>query len=298
MGKELRNREIPFSTEVGSLRNPIDRKKAAVLISQGKPIGAFNRGVCAIWGDGSSPAFTESVSEIKGEKRGHRPLAASLTTKEFVSLLDPNKIPPELHSTFFDADELAARTGSLCFFRGPITEAAAIKIPNSMVSRVDGVPVIQNWDSRGHRPTSALLRTVRNLGVRFPAVTSMNMSGEPEITDQGEGVKFAEEANIPFFLLDPDDQKKAVGSYTIIDVAAEGLRLIREGNIPSELLVELLGTSIDRSNSTTARSIQPLMFPADRIRGVNPRLARVAILSSLSGHRRTAEIALNAGKLI
>jgi hypothetical protein len=73
-----------------------------------------------------------------------------------------------------------------------------------------------------------------------------------------------------------------VGSYTILGVSDVGLQLIREGNVPSALLKEFLG-DIDTTGATTAKSLQPLVFPTELIQGVNPKTARIAILSTLRG---------------
>ena len=66
-------------TEVASVWEPQAREHAASLVLRGEPVGTYNRGVCAIWGDGANPLFPAKVAQIKGEKRGERPLAAKFT---------------------------------------------------------------------------------------------------------------------------------------------------------------------------------------------------------------------------
>lgn len=271
--------------EVGDLRDPQAREKAARLTAQGKPIGLYNVAVSAILGDGSNPAFVESVSRIKGEKRGQRPLAACLTTEQFVELLDPTKISSELHDKFFNARDLASRTGSLCFFRGPITKQAAVRLPQSMVSEIDGVSVIQNWDAAGHQPTNLLLAKMRAEGVEYPAITSMNESGNPEIVDQHEAVVFSQDHGLPMFLSDEKTNPKVTGSYTILELNPSGLKLLREGNIPSAMLSILLDAPIDTEGATTAKSANPLTLPEgelDAFKTVDPKIGRIAILSALN----------------
>src|SRR6266704_1102788 len=142
-----RRKPSPPKTQVASVWEQAAREKAAVFVQQGEAIGTYNRGVCAIWGDGDNPRFPGRVAQIKGEKRGERPLAASLRTRTFVEMLDPAKISSDLHDLFLKADDLAARTSSLCFLRAPITEAAAASIPASLISRLpDDTPILQNWD--------------------------------------------------------------------------------------------------------------------------------------------------------
>jgi hypothetical protein len=286
-------------TEVASLRSPYARQKAADLAKEGQPIGSYNRGVCAIWGDGANPEFPATVAKIKGELRGNRPLAASLSTERFVEMLDLSKVPPSLHDTFLNAKKLADATGSLCFFRAPITDAAARTLPPSMVSEIDGVKIIQNWDAKGHRPTHKLLRAFEHEGIEFPAVTSMNVSGEPEITSQQQGIEFSQVRGIPMFLEDPKDPHRAVGSYTILGLSDSGLQLVREGNIPSEVIQKLLGVEIDTSDHTVAKSMKPLSFDSTRLEGVDPRFARIAILSSLQDRPETiTKAVLHTGRLL
>lgn len=290
---------VPYSTEVASLRSPFARGRAAAIAKEGNPIGSYNRGVCAIWGDGENAQFIKSVADIKGEERNNRPMAASLSTERFAEMLDLSRIPASLHETFVNARGLANATGSLCFFRAPITESAARSLPPSLVSRIDGVPIIQNWDPAGHRPTHKLLRAFDHEGIEFPAVTSMNVSGQPEITNQQEGIEFSQAKRIPMFLQDKKDAQRAVGSYTILGLTDRGLALVREGNIPSELIEKLLGVGIDRSSHTVAKSMQPLAFDSARIDGVHPRFARIALLSSLQDHpSAVTKAVLHAGRLL
>src|SRR5437660_3809379 len=104
---ERRSERLYHPTEVSSVWEPQAQEHAASLVLKGEAIGTYNRGVCAIWGDGGNPSFPARVAQIKGEKRGERPLAASLRTSTFVDMIDPNKISPDLHDLFLKADELA-----------------------------------------------------------------------------------------------------------------------------------------------------------------------------------------------
>lgn len=298
-GSPRKEELIPQSTEVASLRNPYARTKAAELAVNGKPIGSYNRGVCAIWGNAADPEFLSAIARIKGDERLNRPMAASLPTERFVEMLDLDQIPSSLRETFVNAKALARTTGSLCFFRAPITKVAARSLPPSLISYVDGLPIIQNWDPVGHRPTHKLLRAFAHNDIEWPGVTSMNVSGCPEITDQKEGEKFSREKGIPMFLEDPKDDLVAVGSYTILGLSRDGLQLVREGNIPSELLQKLLGVDIDKSSHTVAKSMKPLSFDASRLEGVDPRIARIALLTSLRDHPPVVtEAVLKAGRLL
>ena len=280
MSHAERNEITPAPTEVGSLWEPASRERAASLAAQGLPIGVYNRGVCAIWGDGANKDFVDAILQIKGEKRGERPMGASLPTSDFVTLLDPAKIPENLRSVFLVAEELASRTGSLCFIRGPVTQEAASSLPGSIVSWVEGTPIVQNWDAQGHKPTYLFLKTLMEKGVAYPAVTSMNVSGTPEIVDQDAGIAFSRAKHIPYFLTDPKDTKNVIGSYTILSIGQAGVELVRDGNIPGHVFATLLGTRIETSRTIPAKYPQPTLSP-ELTDGLDPREARIAILSSL-----------------
>lgn len=273
-----------YQTEVGSLWDKAARAKAAIFVAQGFPIGVYTRGVCAIWGDASNPHFPESVARIKGENRIGKPIAASLPSAVIVKCLDTAKIPQYLHHTFLQAEDLAARIGSLCLLRLPLTDAAANTLPPSIVSQEDGTPFIQNWEAQGHKSIHLLTQQIMELGISYPAVTSMNISGKAEIVSQAEGITFSRERNIPFFLIDPRDTGKVLGSYTILAVNPYSVTLIREGNIKGSLFERLLGTAVDTSQAIKAKYAQ-LEFPQTLLADLNPKEARIAILSFLHGYQ-------------
>lgn len=280
-----RNAQRRYQTEVVSLWDEAARHKAAKLIAQGLPVGVYTRGVCAIWGDGSNPTFSESVARIKGEDRIGKPIAASLLSQALVKYLDATKIPRCLHPIFLQGEELVNRTGSLCLLRLPLTQEAANRLPSALVSEEHGTHFIQNWEAQGHKAISLLVGKMIKLGVSYPGVTSMNISGKAEIVNQQEGVAFSRERGIPLFLLDPRDRGKVCGSYTILGVDPRGVQLIREGNIRGSLFERLLGTSLDMSKAVKAKYAQ-LEFPQTLLAGLNPKEARIAILSFFHGYQR------------
>jgi hypothetical protein len=272
-----------MSIKVASQWDPAARQEAARLMSAGQAVGAFARGVCAILGDGANPAFVDAVVRAKGEKRRTQPLAGLLEAATLVPLLDPAQIPPDLHPIFLDPAEFAARLGSLCFIRLPVTEAAARQLPPLMVSRsAGGTPIVQNWDPNGHPALGALFAAARAHGLAYPAGTSMNRSGQPEIAGQEEGQTFAAEAGMPVFLTDPRDKGIARGSYTILGVAPAGVSIVREGNVPGTLFEMLLQTPLTRAVEREARFARPV-FPGTVTSGADPHAIRLRAIEYLAG---------------
>jgi hypothetical protein len=277
--------ELPSRhTEVRSVWDQDARHEAALLAKQGEAFSSYNRGVCAVWVDGGNPHAPQTIADIKGERRLNQPLAACLRTDTFVSMLDATKISPDLHDTFLRAGELAARTSSLCFIRAPITEVAVQILPPAMVSRQnDGTPILQNWDPEGHEPTLRLLEEMYDAGIQFPAVTSLNPSGTPEIVSQTEGYRFSNKAGIPLFLEDPHDPGIVKGSFTIVHVDQEGLKLVRDGNIPAHMLEKLLDKPIQETANTRRTVHKQPDFPETIFEHVShPAEGRQAILTFIT----------------
>lgn len=275
----LDKKEVKNSTILGSIHNPSSLKKALFVLKKGEAIGVFNRGVCAIWGDGGNPKFYEEVIRIKGEKRGERPLATSLKTEEFQSLIDKNNIPAFLHNIFLDPKKLVLRTGSLCFIRAPIKKEIGEKLPPHLVSKSsNGVYEMQNWDPYGHDPVNKFLDLMVKNDIKYPAVTSMNISGEPEIVDQEKGIEFAKKVGMKMFLTDEKDTGRVKGSFTIISISKDGLQLTRDGHIPGQVFNHLLENVLDVSNSIPAKFPQ-IKFPKNFFKGISPEDTREKILS-------------------
>lgn len=270
------------SFEIKSLHDVSALKKAVDLIGRGEPIGIYNRGVCAIWGDGDNPKFYEQVTHIKGEKRAQRPLATTLMTSDFLQYIDTDQIPDFLRPVFLDSQGLAARTGSLCFLRMPVVDKAIKRFPSYVVSKNENeMYEMQNWDAYGHKPTHTFIELLSEKGVSLPAVTSMNITGSPEIVDQDEGVEFAKKAGIRLFLIDEKDPGIAKGSFAIIGVNKNGLSLIRDGHFPSYVFPYLFGVTVDTSNTRPAVYPQ-IEFPKNYFDGHAPEKVREKIIEFIS----------------
>lgn len=266
---------------VESFWDPIAREKAAHLVAHGEPIGAYVRGVCGIWGDGGNAAFVDAVCRIKGESRKNRPLATVLSGRLVVSLVDATMIPDPLHPIFLDADALSDQLGSLCFIRLPITDEAARQMPEAIVSHTDdGTPILQNWDPTGHEAALDFVDKLLALGVYYPAITSMNISGHPEIVEQEQGIAFADSAGIPMFLVDHEDKGLVRGSYTILAVDSRGVVVVREGNIPSEVLGVILNESLNHRDAVSSKFPRP-MIDYSTIDMGDPKAIRKSLIRQL-----------------
>ncbi len=238
-----------------SVQEQSHREQAARSIKEGKVVGQFVRGVCILWIDAENRRAADRIYQIKGAKRAGRPFSILLETRSFISILDQEAIHPNLHRFFLDPDELEARLGALCMIRAPIQRKAVQKLPGYTYTRTeDGTYWLQSWVPRGHAPGRQLLEEMWSIGIRLPGVTSMNVSGEPEIVDQDEAVAFCEEHDISMFLQDQLDTGMVRGSFPIISIDLEGVHLVRSGHFPPYLFKYLLdGTEIDLSGARRSK---------------------------------------------
>lgn len=269
---------------IGSIRNEQDRKVAAIQIKAGDPVGVKNGGVNAIWMDASNPKAIEETETIKGEQRLGRPIALTLSTRELLEVSDLSKAPAAVRDYLSVTKDLEKEVGSLFFLRVPLKQEYLGVIPKSAVSLdQNDVPWIQSWDPYGFKPTEQLVYEMRELGIQFPGVTSMNISGQPEIVDQAEAQKFCQDKNIPVYLSDPKANPLFAGSYTIVSIGPKGFELVRDGNIPGDVVEEIFGIDVDRTNAKQSKYPQ-MEFPKEMFAGLNPIGKRLAVLLYLGGH--------------
>jgi tRNA A37 threonylcarbamoyladenosine synthetase subunit TsaC/SUA5/YrdC len=274
--------------QVQSIWSYTARQAAADLIADEQPIVAYNRSVCAILGRGESPTFHQAVAQIKGEARKTKPLGIFTRVTEIVEWLDPTRIPPNLHHILLDPDEFLGRLGSLCFLRLPVREAVVETLPPHLLSRTaDGTPVVMACDPSGQPSFDNLLDLLHTRGVRYLAGTSLNPSGQPEMVDKVAGIAFARACGVRLFLDEPDNNPRLQGSPTILSVEATGVRLIRDGYIPTAVFEWLLGMPIARAGA------RPTRYPQLRVSldGVPPREQRQTLLAYLNRRHSSHEVA-------
>ncbi len=262
---------------VGSLLNKTDRDNAALEVSKGRIVGIFNRGVCALWFDGGNSKAVSKMKKIKG--RGSKAIALTLSLDEFIPMIDTSKLPKATRD-FLSLPDLKSRIGSLLFIRAPLKKDYLNLVPKHAKSIEGEICMIQNWDSHGHIPIERFLEKLKSLGVLYPGVTSMNESNKPEIVDQGEAQKFCEDHDIPIFLKDPKAHPLHKGSYTIITLNQNGIKLSRDGNIPGFIIEQILGTPISRDEAKQSHYPQ-LKFPENLLAGLTPKETRKKVLQYL-----------------
>lgn len=234
---------------VGSLDNPGDIEKAVDLMVNGDVIAAQWGNVFGLWMDASNNQAVKKIIEAKGEKNKTRTFTSMLETGFFLGLIDRNRIPPEFAKLIRTSAYFKKRVGALCHFRVPVRQELVDRhsIPSSIVSVKDEVPYLQHLEPAGHPLMHRFIDNAGKKGVSFVAVTSLNdvSKDEKEITQTGRAIEFCQEKGISLLLTDPLFRAQdAMGSFSILEVSKEGLRAVRNGNVPTDVLEQIFEMQI------------------------------------------------------
>jgi hypothetical protein len=258
-----------------------DRQTAARMVRDGSVIGASFGTVYGIIGDGQSPQLQEEVAQIKGAARIGRPLSACLPSRRFSQLLDPDQIHPAVRGLALDGHVLSRTLSSLAFVRAPIRRAVADEVPPCLISYVGEVPYLQSVDPGGLPGIRSLIATLWRGGVRFPAVSSMNRSGEREIVTRPAAVDFSEGRELPALVVPKQVTQRAQGSFSILEMGPEGVRAARHGVIPIDVLQRLIEVPIDDAVTEQAH-YPPLNISSSQLGSLSHYAAARAVLLSLN----------------
>jgi hypothetical protein len=234
------------------LRDAADCRLAAGAAAEGLTLGLSAGSVCLILFDGARREAAEEVMRIKGEGRGPRPSTLALSARRLAPMLDGERMAPALRAVFLDPIELEDRLAALCLLRAPLRPG--VSLPPAVASRSpDGGLWVQNWLPEKGNPLCPLLDALAGCGIDYPAVSSLNLSDEPEIVDQEEAAAFCEKRGIPFFLSDPERRYRPRGSFPILGLDLKGASLLREGHFAAEIFEKLLGAPVDRSRAASSK---------------------------------------------
>ena len=228
-----------------SAKKERDRRRAAAMVANGEVVGASFGTVYGLVGDGHSLDLGTKVAAIKGHQRLGRPLSVCLPESRFSRLLDPAQIHPAVRGMALDGHALSRTLSSLAFVRAPIRTSVAQDLPAHLVSINDGVPYLQSLDPGGLPGARNLMRLLWRRGVHFPAISSMNASGEPEFVNYSRALTFCNDYGLAVLLRPKSQIQQAQGSFSILEVGPHGLRAARHGVIPVPVLQRLVEPLID-----------------------------------------------------
>lgn len=193
---------------------------AAEQIKSGQVLGMPTDTFYGLAADPFNLRAVERVYEIKSRSR-HKPLSLLIESEEQAEMLARDPLPDNFY--------ILARK----FWPGPLTiiVPAASRLPLKVTANTGNIAI--------RIPQAKIpLQVIRAAGVPITA-TSANLSGESECTT-ASAVLGQLEGRIPI-VVDGGTSPREVAS-TIVDLSEDGgWRLLRQGAIPRQEIVELLG---------------------------------------------------------
>ncbi len=239
---------------VGSISNPVDVQHAAGVITDGGYVGLQYHGVFILVFSGTDERARMRALAAKRDDDLDKPLSILSSASHVLPLVDRERIRNKVASCLLEDLDLFRKTfGAICHVRLPLMkQVIGTEIPISSVSITDDTPYVQLLDPSGNPGFSNFVHELELLGTEFLNATSMNLTGESEITDATTAEVFCSAANTPLLLLDPLFlAQDVVGSFPAVDM--ERLAAVREGHIPLSLIDRIVGLDFDRSNASAPR---------------------------------------------
>lgn len=224
--------------------------KAAGKLASGELLAVDNDWVHALWLDAASLVAKQKLQVVKGSD-ANKPYGLTVPHHQFLEYVAVDRLRRS-DWELFEAHELTARTGALVFWRLPGRKEVENDLPPSLWSRgADRLPVVQNWSPEGKPNIEYLLARASLRNVGHLAVTSLNTTKDPEITQPAEAKAFAYRHRLAL-LTDYRAKRLMHGSYPVMEADKDGIRIVRgrPQSIGSLILTRLLnGYTVDSSIS-------------------------------------------------
>ena len=201
--------------------------------------------------DAVSPESSQRIAQIKGKKITPQKQTASKTLTIIIdniqrisSIIDEDNIHPSLVTVLKTPSEFARRVEGRALINLPIKPHSQINnhpLHEGVVSLTNQVYSLQflylgNSHPDGHKLVTSLYAPTS--GVKIPAVTSLNYTGEDTITDHSKAYAFFSEKGISTYITDSPTSNRS-GSYPIIKIHSQGIDIVRQGNLPPHQVLSL-----------------------------------------------------------
>lgn len=174
-----------------------DPDDAVVQIMIGRVVGASFGSMYGLIGNGLIPTLADDIAALKGRAGTGRPLSVCLPSARLARLIDPAQLHGSIRDWALDERGLARAFASQCLLRVPVRPLVAASLPAQLIGYLDGVPYLQSLDPSGLPGAGTFVRSLWSAGVTVPAITSMNVTGEPVIVEPAAAVRFASAAGLP-----------------------------------------------------------------------------------------------------
>jgi tRNA A37 threonylcarbamoyladenosine synthetase subunit TsaC/SUA5/YrdC len=220
-------------------RHPVER--AAAEMDEGLLV-YDNFAVYALAGNANNEDLQERIRIAKGEARGvKQPVGWTHPFDErTLGTIDLSRLDDSaLRNLLRSPEELTARIGALTFIRAHADmKAKEVEgIPDSIIPPGGGT--VQIYSPVGTTRTERLITQAIMSGFE-PVMTSANVSGEPEIIFESTAAAFAAQSPEPLVVAvnksDEDKPERPRGSYPVISVLPDRLRIVRSGCFDPQIL--------------------------------------------------------------
>jgi len=233
----------------GSLLNQTDVAEVARrVVENGAVVGVNNASVWALAGDADHPDFGNRLYFDIKQRSGNKAVGTFLRSVYFRDLIDFDRIPDSVKPLLEDPDTLEATLGDLSFLRVPArqqkVDAMSDHLRRYVISQAfeDGqrVSYVQGYFAAAPTPFLNFEQALVAQGAGFPAISSMNFSGKPEIVSDDEAAAFSAHHDIDSLSGVGEPNPLSYGSYPILAVTAGGLECVRRGNISKAIMERVL----------------------------------------------------------
>lgn len=236
-------------TPVGSLGNQHDINTAVEGMLSGKIIAMQVGGVYGFIADAADDESLEAIDHIKGSSDHTKPFSSFTFYSEIYEHIDLDKVHESVRRHLADPELVSRTFGLVLHMRLPVKKESVELLPRRLLSEADGIPYIQNLDPTG-LPIERFVRIARKMGVKKPAVTTLNTSGIEECATREQVEQFmVKNPDIFILLTDPSYRFKGSalhtavrGSFLIVNMM--DLSLIRKGFIPEEIIEHMLNVQL------------------------------------------------------
>lgn len=216
---------VTVPLEVASFESKIQLQKAAALVAAGGIVAVHAHGLGGIIANGESINSLRLVAKVKGRHKYRAAMLHTATLRDY-GIIDADALHPDLKDLFTNQPHVfSQRVGNMAHIQYPIHHHRVADVPNAMQSFdvASGFHIFQNFDPSGNRVESLVCELYAQ-GVRYPMITSLNISSQPTIKDSDKALEFCMASGaIPIFITDHSTSERTM--YAIIH--GLNLRVVR-----------------------------------------------------------------------
>jgi len=277
---------------IGYLDEPESVDYAINTLETGGVVGVSNTAVFACVSSLSSVEAGQRLFNTK-DRRLTRTVGALVTSEQLSDFTDMDRCSPDVRKLLEDPEVINNTVADLAFVRFPIKHSVVAKMSDvalrMMLSHKPegdrGMPYMQGFVSEANTEFKQLEKAMHHKKLPNPVITSMNISGQPEITEPEDAKAFCKERDIPLLLNRNGRNPVSHGSFPIFEATPHGLICVRVGNISTavmrRILQPILSYDLDQTsiNKSHVQALTPSHVPELWQQNLQGKHARDAIIN-------------------